>query len=192
MDGVLYAEPQEGDAAEMEEEERRYSLPSIKAQHVGGGGGGGPQDPYAPILRGGPNTYPPSGLRRGQSGPTHFQHLAQAGEMGSGSTAGSGGQSSLGHTTMSTAPSTGSGGGGGGITNNGGNPMLFAQTPMTESPKPISPGAMNALQLGHDPSSISSAPGGLGRQRSPSLATQVQQRDFGRRQQGGEGRNCRR
>ncbi|KFY96525.1 hypothetical protein V500_02420, partial [Pseudogymnoascus sp. VKM F-4518 (FW-2643)] len=50
MDGVLYAEPAEGDAAEMEEEERRYSLPSIKAQHVdggggSGGGGGGPQDP---------------------------------------------------------------------------------------------------------------------------------------------------
>ncbi|OBT48672.1 hypothetical protein VE00_00853 [Pseudogymnoascus sp. WSF 3629] len=154
----------------------------IKAQHVDAGAGG--QDPYAPLMRGAPSTYPPPGPRRGQSGPTPFQHLAQ-GELGSGSTAGSGGQSSVGgvssHTTMSTAPSTGSVAGG----NNGGNnnPMLFAQTPMTESPKPISPGAMSSLQLGHDPASVAA----LGRQRSPSLATQVQQRDFGRRQQqGGE------
>ncbi|KFY89643.1 hypothetical protein V500_05570 [Pseudogymnoascus sp. VKM F-4518 (FW-2643)] len=90
---------------------------------------------------------------------------------------------------MSTAPSTGSVGGNQNTTNNStnnnnNNTMLFAQSPMTESPKPISPGAMNALQLGHDQSSISSAAGGLGRQRSPSLATQVQQRDFGRRAQG--------
>ncbi|KFZ02548.1 hypothetical protein V501_09533, partial [Pseudogymnoascus sp. VKM F-4519 (FW-2642)] len=191
MEGVLYAEPVEGDVDEGEEE-RRYSLPSIKAQHVdgggGGGGGGGGQDPYAPLMRSAPNTYPPPGPRRGQSGPTSFHHLAQ-GEHGSGSTAGSTVQSSMGgvssHTTMSTAPSTGSVAGG---NNNGGNnnnnPMLFAQTPMTESPKPISPGAMSSLQLGHDPASIAAS--SLNRQRSPSLATQVQQRDFGRRQQQGE------
>ncbi|OBT51710.1 hypothetical protein VE04_09688, partial [Pseudogymnoascus sp. 24MN13] len=188
MEGVLYAEPVEGDVDEGEEE-RRYSLPSIKAQHVdgsGGGGGGGGQDPYAPLMRNAPNTYPPPGPRRGQSGPTSFHHLAQ-GEHGSGSTAGSTVQSSMGgvssHTTMSTAPSTGSVAG----TNNNGNnnnPMLFAQTPMTESPKPISPGAMSSLQLGHDPASIAAS--SLNRQRSPSLATQVQQRDFGRRQQQGE------
>ncbi|ELR04803.1 hypothetical protein VC83_08501 [Pseudogymnoascus destructans] len=184
MEGVLYAEPVEGDA---EEEERRYSLPSIKAQHVHGGGGGG-QDPYAPLMRSTPNTYAPSGPGRGQSGPTPFHHLAQ-GEHGSGSRAGSGVMSLVGglgsHTTMSTAPSTGSVAGGN--NNNGGNnnPMLFAQTPMTESPKPISPGAMSSLQLGHDPASTASS--SLNRQRSPSLATQVQQRDFGRRQQQGGG-----
>ncbi|OBT70144.1 hypothetical protein VE03_00371 [Pseudogymnoascus sp. 23342-1-I1] len=185
MEGVLYAEPVEGDVDE--DDERRYSLPSIKAQHVDGGT---PQDPYAPLHRGAPNTYPPSGPRRGQSGPTPFQHLAQAAGNGSGSTAAStatGAQSSLGsaHTTMSTAPSTGSGanngagGGGGGV----GNPMLFAQTPMTESPKPISPSAMSALQLGHGHDPSISSGGGVGRQRSPGLAAQVQQRDFGRRQQ---------
>ncbi|OBT76651.1 hypothetical protein VF21_05311 [Pseudogymnoascus sp. 05NY08] len=181
MEGVLYAEPVEGD--EEGEQERRYSLPSIKAQHVDAGGGGGGQDPYVPLMRSAPNTYPPSGPRRGQSGPTPFHHLSQ-GEHGSGSTAGLGGLSVGGvssHTTLSsTAPSTGSVGGG----NNGGvnnNPMLFAQTPMTESPKSISPGAMSSLQLGHDPASIASS--SLNRQRSPSLATQVQQRDFGRRQQ---------
>ncbi|KFY92893.1 hypothetical protein V498_04685, partial [Pseudogymnoascus sp. VKM F-4517 (FW-2822)] len=200
MEGVLYAEPVEGE--QDEDDERRYSLPSIKAQHVDGSGGGTQQqDPYAPLLRGGPNTYPPSGPRRGQSGPAPFQHLAQAqAGNGSGSTAASTGvQSSLGggstHTTLSTPPSTGSTHNNSNNThnnpnnNNGaaggtGNPMLFAQTAMTESPKPISPGAMSSLQLGHghDPS-LSSSSAGLTRQRSPSLATQVQQRDFGRRQQ---------
>ncbi|KFX95618.1 hypothetical protein V490_03758, partial [Pseudogymnoascus sp. VKM F-3557] len=203
MDGVLYAEPQEGEG-EMEDEDRRYSLPSIKAQHVDASGQ--PQDPY--LLRGGPNTYPPSGPRRGQSGPTPFHHLssaAAAGEhAGSGSTAASTGQSSVGgvslssHTTMSTSsagnnnnsnssnpnpnlnnpnnpnnPNTNNNS----TSNNPNNPSaLFAQSTMTESPKPISPGAMSSLQLGHDPAS-------MGRQRSPSLATQVQQRDFGRRPQ---------
>ncbi|KFY20145.1 hypothetical protein V491_03951, partial [Pseudogymnoascus sp. VKM F-3775] len=209
MEGVLYAEPVEGDADD--DEERRYSLPSIKAQHVDGSG---PQDPYAPLLRGAPNTYPPPGPRRGQSGPTPFHHLSQAQDRGSGSTAAStypppgprrgqsgptpfhhlsqaqdrgsgstaastGVQSSATGASSHTTASTGSGANAGTNNNNNNNnnatnPMLFAQTPMTESPKPISPGAMAGMQLGHDPSSSGGAgSGGLSRQRSPSLATQV-------------------
>jgi hypothetical protein len=48
------------------------------------------------------------------------------------------------------------------------NSSVFSQNPMTESPKPISPNT-----IGHPPE--------ISRQRSPSLATQLQQQNFGRR-----------
>lgn len=54
---------------------------------------------------------------------------------------------------------------------------MYAQSTMTESPKPLSPGGIQSHQLGHDPAS-------LARQRSPSLNTQFQQQHFGRRQTG--------
>ncbi|KAI0021463.1 hypothetical protein F4780DRAFT_778513 [Xylariomycetidae sp. FL0641] len=52
-----------------------------------------------------------------------------------------------------------------------GNPAMYAQTAMTESPKPLSPSGLQ----GHDPTNAN-------RQRSPSLATQFQQQQFGRHQ----------
>ncbi|KAI3322232.1 hypothetical protein HD806DRAFT_143288 [Xylariaceae sp. AK1471] len=52
----------------------------------------------------------------------------------------------------------------------GGNPSMYAQTGMTESPKPLSPG----LQA-QDSANVN-------RQRSPSLTTQFQQQHFGRHQ----------
>jgi hypothetical protein len=45
---------------------------------------------------------------------------------------------------------------------------------MTESPKPLSPAGMHSHQLGHD----------INRARSPSLATQFQQHNFGRHPSG--------
>ncbi|KAL7628667.1 hypothetical protein AAE478_000182 [Parahypoxylon ruwenzoriense] len=53
----------------------------------------------------------------------------------------------------------------------GGNPAMYAQSTMTESPKPLSPSAIQ----GHDSANIT-------RQRSPSLTAQLQQQHFGRRQ----------
>jgi len=163
MDGIIYDEPAEqNDGAS--DEERRFSLPSIKAQHVGSGHGA--QEVYTPHART-PSTYPPAGPRppRQRAGGL-YPPSAERG--GSGSSAGTstsiqnsmaGGPSA--NTSMSTAASP------------VGNSM-FSQTGMTESPKPLSP-AGSSHQLGNlDPSSIN-------RQRSPSLTTQFQQQHFGRR-----------
>lgn len=163
MDGIIYAEPTEQGEGESDEE-RRYSLPSIKAQHVGSGLGA--QEVYTPHART-PSTYPPAGPRppRPRAGGLH---PPSADRGGSGSSAGTstsvqnsiaGGHSA--NTSMSTAASP------------VGNSM-FSPTGMTESPKPLSP-AGSSHQAGNlDPSSIN-------RQRSPSLTTQFQQQHFGRR-----------
>lgn len=161
MDGVMYAEANDQNEGEMDEEERRYSLPSIKAQHVGPSHG--VQENYAPHVRA-PSTYPPGGPRQRQQGGPSYQTNAE-------------------HGSLNTGPSTGmqsSGGGHSSIANmsttlGNGGPSMFSQNQMTESPKPISPTAMNQHQLGHDP-------GPINRQRSPSLAAQLQQQNFGRRQ----------
>lgn len=164
MDGIIYDEPAEqNDGAS--DEERRFSLPSIKAQHVGSGHGA--QEVYTPRTRT-PSTYPPAGPRpsRQRAGGL-YPPTAERG--GSGSSAGTtlsvqnsmtGGPSA--NTSMSTAASP--------VGNS-----IFSQSGMTESPKPLSP-AGGSHQLGNlDPSSIN-------RQRSPSLTTQFQQQHFGRRQ----------
>ncbi|KAI0175675.1 hypothetical protein GGR52DRAFT_537709 [Hypoxylon sp. FL1284] len=52
-----------------------------------------------------------------------------------------------------------------------GNPAMYAQSAMTESPKPLSPSGIQ----GHDAANAA-------RQRSPSLTTQFQQQHFGRHQ----------
>jgi len=53
---------------------------------------------------------------------------------------------------------------------------MYSQGGMTESPKPLSPAGMQSHQLGHESS--------MSRQRSPSLTTQFQQQQFGRRPSG--------
>lgn len=53
---------------------------------------------------------------------------------------------------------------------------MFAQSGMTESPKPLSPAGVHSHQLGHDAS--------INRARSPSLATQFHQQNYGHHQSG--------
>lgn len=57
-----------------------------------------------------------------------------------------------------------------------GGSSMYSQSGMTESPKPLSPGAAQANQPGHDGSSS------IARQRSPSHTSQFQQQHFGHRQ----------
>lgn len=163
MDGVIYAEPgehtNEGDLSE--EDQRRFSLPSIKAQHVGPNHG--VQDGYTAHART-PSTYPPAGPRQRQpsSGGLYPPNVEHGGSISSGTSPSM--QNSVSshspNTSISTAPSAG-------------GASMFSQAGMTESPKPLSPGAMNSHQLGGDSS--------MNRQRSPSLTTQFQQQHFGRR-----------
>lgn len=149
-----------------EEDRRRFSLPSIKAQHVASNQG--TQDNFTSHSRG-PNTYPPAGSRPGQStGGLFPPNSGRGGSSGSGTSPSM--QNSVGgghtpNTSISSIPlSTGSG-------------SMFSHSGMTESPKPLSPAGMHSHQLGHDSSAIN-------RQRSPSLTTQFQQQHFGRRQSG--------
>jgi hypothetical protein len=155
MEGVIYDEPEHHEGGS--DDERRFSLPTIKAHHVGSGQGS--QEAFAPHARSS-STYPPAGPRppRARGAPLFPSNM----DSGSISSMGvqnsvSGGHSA--HTNLSTAAAA------------GGN-SLFAQTGMTESPKPLSPtshrGSLDASMHG--------------RNRSPSLNTQLQQTHFGRRQ----------
>lgn len=158
MDGVTYT----GDASNLtEEDRRRLSLPSIKAQHASGNPSS--SDNYSHSRQ--PSSYPPVGPRSGQSSGTFFP--ANRDRAGSGglihqpnvpSNLGTG----QGYSQGISAPSQNSGG------------SVYSQAGITESPKPLSPTAMQSHQLGHDSNSIN-------RQRSPSLTTQFQQQQFGRR-----------
>lgn len=161
MDGVMYTNgSQHQNENEMSEEDRRrFSLPSIKAQHVPAGSG----DSYTSHSRT-PSTYPPAGPRPGQSSGGLYP--PDTDRRGSSSSATSPNSNLGGHTpntSISSIPLNTSGG------------SMFSQSGMTESPKPLSPGGMHSHQLGHDIGSIN-------RQRSPSLTTQFQQAHFGRRQ----------
>ncbi|KAI1473746.1 hypothetical protein F4774DRAFT_403177 [Daldinia eschscholtzii] len=122
MTGVVYdGSTNEGELTE--EERRRLSLPSIKAQHVQGSATG--------------RLYPPN-VDRGS---------------------GSSNASQTPGTSISSLPVGAS------------NPAMYAQSAMTESPKPLSPSAGQ----GHDSANIN-------RQRSPSLTAQFQQQHFNRHQ----------
>lgn len=165
MDGVMYTNGIPQNESEMtEEERRRFSLPSIKAQHVGSNPGSG--DNYEAQSRT-PSTYPPAGPRPGQNQGGLYPPIAERGGSSSTNTSPNM-QNSMGgrHSPNTTITSL----------NTGGSSM-FSQSAMTESPKPLSPSGMHAHQLGHDASMIN-------RQRSPSLTTQFQQQHFGRRQSG--------
>lgn len=166
MDGVMYTNGGAQPEPEMSEEDRRrFSLPAINAQHVSPTHG--PPDAYAAHHRG-PSTYPPAGPRPPTSGGLYPPN-ANRGTMSSSGTSPSMTNSvPSGHgstTSLSSLPL------------NTGSTSIYAQSGMTESPKPLSPAAMQAHQLGSDPSSI-------GRQRSPSLTAQFQQQHYGRRQSG--------
>ena len=163
MDGVMYTNgaSQPNEAEMTEEERRRFSLPAIKAQHVGANQG--TQDNYNSHSRT-PSTYPPAGPRPGQ--PTGlYPPNAEQGSSSSSRTSPSMQNSVVGgHTPGGSLSSIALSTGGG---------SMFSQSGMTESPKPLSPAGMHSHQLGHD---------AITRQRSPSLTTQFQQQHFGRRQ----------
>jgi hypothetical protein len=162
MDGVMYTNgtPNPNDTEMSEEDRRRFSLPSIKAQHVRSNHGSG--DSYAPSSRT-PSTYPPAGPRPGTNTgglyPPNSDHMASTASTTSSMQSSVGGNPAPG-TSMTSQPL------------NTSAPSMFSQSQMTESPKPLSPGGMLSHQLGTDQS--------VSRQRSPSLTTQFQQQHFGR------------
>ncbi len=167
MDGVMYTNgtPHPNDNEMSEVDPRRFSLPSIKAQHVSGSSTG---DSYSSHART-PSTYPPAGPRPVQSqGGLYPPNTTRGGGAPSSSTSPSmqNSTSSSHHTPNTSISSMPLSTGG----------SIFSQSGMTESPKPLSPAAMHSHQLGHDSS--------INRQRSPSLTTQFQQQHFGRRQSG--------
>lgn len=167
MDGILYTNgnPNPNEVDMSEEDGRRFSLPSIKAQHVASNPGS--QDSYNTHSRT-PSTYPPAGPR---SNPPTGLYPPGTDRVGSSSSATSPNLQNnvVGvHTpnnSLSSMPLSTTGG------------SMFSQSGMTESPKPLSPAGMHSHQLGHESSSIT-------RQRSPSLTTQFQQQHFGRHQTG--------
>jgi hypothetical protein len=166
MDGVMYTNGTPiGNEAEMtEEERRRFSLPSIKAQHVSSNQGSA--DSYTSHSRG-PSTYPPVGPRQVQpSGGLYPPNTDRTSSSTSGGSQSLQSHAAGGHSpggSMSMAVTTAGG-------------SMYSQSGMTESPKPLSPAGIQQHQLGHDPS--------INRQRSPSLTTQFQQQHFGRRPSG--------
>ncbi|KAG9247912.1 hypothetical protein BJ878DRAFT_476930 [Calycina marina] len=172
MDGVSYTNgtSRAGPESEVtEEERRRASLPVINAQHVAQKDS---QDRYGSHSRAS-STYPPARPKQQPPPPPQLSGGLYPPNIDRGSSSSaispsmqnsysnpSQGGSSLSSMAVSTGPGS-----------------VYAQSAMTESPKPLSPAGMQTHQLGHDPSSMS-------RQRSPSLATQFQQ-NFGRRGTGG-------
>lgn len=165
MDGIIYAEPAEHNEGESDDE-RRFSLPSIKAQHVGSGHGA--QEVFTPHART-PSTYPPAGPRqqRQRNAAPYPPHTADRGGSGSSIGTSASNQNSMvgGHSANISLPTAAGPGG----------TSMFSQTGMTESPKPLSPGTTH-----HQRGSLDA--GSMGRQRSPSLTTQLQQAHFGRMQ----------
>ncbi|KAM7222356.1 hypothetical protein V8F06_002383 [Rhypophila decipiens] len=141
MAGVLY----DNGAVDMtEEERRRLSLPSIKAQHI-------PGQPAQEGYVAHSNTYPPAGPRPPHSGlyPPNIDRGS-----GSSTTSPSVPNSHTPHTSISSVPVS------------AGSSSMYSQSGMTESPRPLSPGAN---QAGQD--------GALARQRSPAQQQHFRQPD---------------
>ncbi|KAH6996697.1 hypothetical protein BKA56DRAFT_666887 [Ilyonectria sp. MPI-CAGE-AT-0026] len=145
-DSTMSGLPYEGE----EDELRRQSLPSINPQHVAGT----PTDAYVAHSR----TYPPTGARPGTSGlyPPNVNQ-SQASSNASPSVTNSLASSHTPSTSISSMPVAAA------------TAVMYPQTGMTESPKPLSPGVP-----AHDSTNIA-------RQRSPSLSQQLQQQQYGRR-----------
>ncbi|KAI0136647.1 hypothetical protein BJ170DRAFT_589615 [Xylariales sp. AK1849] len=109
MSGIAYDGSNEGDMAE--EERRRLSLPSIKAQQVHSTQG--VPEGYAPTSR----TYPPALTSGGRLFPPNVEHGSVS----------SNASHAPGASISSIPPASG-------------NATMYSQTGMTESPKPLSPG----------------------------------------------------
>lgn len=158
MDGIMYNGSRPNEADMTEEESRRYSLPTIRAQHVPGSHDNYTQRPSSTYPPAGPRSVPqgqstgglyPPNTERGAAPPTSGNSPGlQGGNTGS--------HSPVGNLSFSS----------------GGNSIFTQGGGIIESPRPLSPGAMAAHQLGQDPAI---------RQRSPPMNTQYQQQ-FTRRQ----------
>ncbi|KAK3372534.1 hypothetical protein B0H63DRAFT_496988 [Podospora didyma] len=131
MSGVLYDGGSGGDMTE--EDRRRLSLPSIKAQHVAGQAPEGYTTAHS-------STYPPAGPR--PAGGLYPPNV----DRGPSSTATSPSVpiSHTPHTSISSMPLS------------AGSSSMYSQSGMTESPKPLSPSGAQANQSGRD---SSAAPG---------------------------------
>lgn len=159
MDGIMYTNNTRQNEADMtEEEHRRFSLPTIKAQHVSGS-----QDNYNQRT---PSTYPPAGPRPGAQLQSTGGLFPPNPDRGAGPPS-SGASSSL--QNSNSGPHSPSGN----PSSTGGN-SIFPHGGIIDSPRPLSPSGMVSHQLGQDPS--------MNRQRSPTLTTQFQPQQFGRRQ----------
>lgn len=136
-----------GDVDMTDEDRRRLSLPSIKAQQVGGSPEtGGPHS----------RTYPPVGPRAGPPGALYHPHVERGGNVASSASSSSLVNSIAGghlphfySSRLSPTPTSSDGS------------SLFPTEGITESPKPLSPAV-------HDQSSVA-------RQHSPGATGQYQQ-----------------
>ena len=140
LSNVMYEGSAEGGLAAEEEERRRLSLPAIKAQHVPGqtapdGGYASHSSTYPPAGPRPTGLYPPN-VDRGSAGPPASPSVPN---------------NHTPHTSISTMPLSAAG------------TALYSQTGMTESPKPLSPGAAQPTALSHD---------ALTRQRPPPVPQQ--------------------
>ncbi|MCJ1350481.1 MAG: Zinc finger and SCAN domain-containing protein 5B [Icmadophila ericetorum] len=163
MDGLVYTgeasqEPENMDDDGEEADDRRKSLPSIRRHE--------PPDPHYRQHQEGksgyqrqPSTYPPVAARQSTLHPPSGGHVG-------------GSNPSMSPGSQSTSLNAYSQGAGGSFSNTN----VFAQTTMTESPKPLSPGGLGPHSGFPDPS--------IHRNRSPSLTQQFQQQQYGRRTQG--------
>lgn len=136
MEGLMYTEP---DRMDEEEERRASEMPRIKRHNA-------PDllqhkttfpshqsNTYPPLAVNKPTQgglFPPVNSHQGSSSST--SPISQSGNISFPAPGGSG-------SSYNTAGQRGS------------SPSLFAQTNMTESPKPLSPNTMSTQQLGHGP-----------------------------------------
>jgi len=136
MAGALY--DNSADTSLTEEERRRLSLPSIKAQHVAGQTG---QEGFASHS----NTYPPTGTR--PAGGLYPPNVDRG--SASSTTSPTVPNSHTPHTSISSMPLS------------AGSSTLYSQSGMTESPKPLSPGGTQANQAGQKRASTQQSASGL-------------------------------
>lgn len=161
MEGLVYGEPEA-----MEEEEAsggRQSVPSIRRQGpaMNVRGQAAEQGSFQPRQ---PSTYPPiQGRPHGGIAAGLFPPPPPSGPSGSGSSASKLSQGG----THSYPPAPGSSSN---LHPAGSGGAIFPPGSMTESPKPLSPGAPHGTHT----------EGGLYRNRSPSMTSQFQQQSYGR------------
>ena len=168
MDGLMYTDEASHEPENMDEDEDadqgRRGLPSIRKHDA-------PLDPHHhrqlsesqnAYQSRQPRTYPPVAARHSTTGGL-FPPNAIHGGVSSTSTSPGAQISSLNHYPHGASASS---------TYHVGGQSVFAQGGMTESPKPISPGAT---------SSVAHPDPGIHHNRSPSLTQQLQQQQYGRR-----------
>lgn len=145
MAGIIYESTAEGGMTE--EDQRRQSLPSIKADHIASQPTG---EGYGAHAR----TYPPTGPRPAPSGGL-FPPNVDRGTSSSTTSPSMPNSTTSGHTPNTSISS---------MPMSAGSSSMYSQSGMTESPKPLSPAGVQANRVGHDK-----------RPRSPGVNPQFQQ-----------------